>query len=65
MQLNIKFSREENKRISNYKSQLRRQINANRVTFTPEVYKKTNKEKFKLKEHKKAYAARIKQKGNV
>ena len=65
MQLNIKFSREENKRISNYKSQLRRQINAHRIEFTPEVYKKSEKERSKLKEHKASYAARIKQKKNV
>lgn len=64
MQLNIKFSREEFKRISNYKSQLRRAINSNKITFTPEVYKKTVKEKSKLKKLKKAYAERLKQKGN-
>lgn len=59
MYITTKKSRIERKRINRYRSQIQKEINEHKITFTPEVFKKTRREKNLLKKKKKEYKERI------
>lgn len=59
MYITTKKTRIERKRINRLRAQVQREINEHKFTFTPEVYKKTKREKNLLKKKKREYKDRL------